>query len=1074
MRKTLISLILVLPMVFMLVIFSVAGAPDLSSDVSANGINIIAEGRDEDGTLVIDMADKTSHTVTAEVTPVKAKDKSYTLTSSDESVAEVTKDGLLVPKRQGTVEITATSHDKGFTDTLPVVIVATKPYDFDFTLAAADAQAQNVLEKTAEGYAAEVPAGEYRYGISIAPAGFTAYNLEEEPGTYAEIEKGAKTLMLPFSGEAVFGITVPDGVRGDIRKTLRLNVTKPKDTFLINGEAVNSGQGTMFWDTKIAYGTQEVQLYLECENNFVSFTSDHARLNSDEMRSLKNGRYILPLELDAVASGSGVEKIEGVLNADGKTCNITFTFTEFEFSLYSDMPVAEKDGAKHATLFTDRATSFYAVTSGGAKGVEYEWTFEGPAEYFKRGTLSVPGDMVTITPKKDGEEFVLHVKATYGTEVKEAEVNILAVKEIGVIQIKNNTKADLAECYTVAGLVYADGMTKTSENTYALQVYSHSTAGGTDRAGGEVEYTVKALTGDTPAATVENIKNIPTVIPTGTGKVEITAAWKYNETFGQNVSATITLNIVKDAVAVKNAPELTKATEEGRAVVLTNNIKLGTDASGEILPDTELKALLQSHRMKSTYNTEWYKYAAGYSENDAYVSYVMEFTNSVYGNGKSIDADNFTHHQDANGTPLLKPYFQGPLHFVTFRDMAYVAGQDSCAFLIRTNNVKLYGVNLLGCSDESLNNPETGEYNLARLNLTGTTLEVNADAQIVNCRIRNGRNVVRIYGGNRDGKNYFVDSLAGSPAGIAGERIHVSIEGCILSHGREFIVKIGANRALRASKINGQEPALTDQSGKAYPETGTSNRYGNLISDEYFYSHYVMTDVTLKDSVVETSGLFTVGMESNFSGQYLYEGSDPSDSYYSATKEWQHSGGTSFAAVLRLEGDVRLYDWKDFSLVDASTLIEATANVGIPGSGSGLSEGLKLNLKAMLELVINKTPAYKGVIQSIDGKDYVHGGIALYGGGRNYSAVDLSKLGKKSSATDTALNDFMYIGVNIGVLKGGQGVLDTQGTILPKAAGSHDFNFYMYGSNSANNYLAQLNDEQKGLKYSGVSKLSAF
>ena len=125
-----------------------------------------------------------------------------------------------------------------------------------------------------------------------------------------------------------------------------------------------------------------------------------------------------------------------------------------------------------------------------------------------------------------------------------------------------------------------------------------------------------------------------------------------------------------------------------------------------------------------------------------------------------------------------------------------------------------------------------------------------------------------------------------------------------------------------------------------------------------------------------------------------------------------------------------------------------------------LKDWLKLDIKGMLNFVSQKNPAlYGDVIETTsDGKQYVHGGIALYGGGRNYSAVVKDKLNKE-------LNDFLYLSVNISVLADGSGAMHFQGTTLPGAAGTHDFNFYMYGSKSENDYAKQKRDQQSGKAY---------
>ncbi len=1028
MRKTLIALILVLPMVFVLVIFSSVNLVSLGVNISVNGITIRAEGTDKEGTLFVDMADKIEHTISAEVSPANATNQEYALLSSDETVATVTKDGKLVPRKEGTVTITAKSNDMSFTDSMSVVIVSSKVYDFDFSVLDGE---NNVLRETAQGYEAEIPAGTYSYDIDIHPVGFTDYSITQSGDLYAEIEKGERKLFLPFSGSKEFEVSVPDGIDGPLKKKVLLTVKKPAQ-----GEVAVNGS-TDFSGIQLVKGTKEVRLYVECNGNYSEFISDHARCIS--ATNLHDGKYILDIEIGEDAGDS----FQASIVAGGKRVDFNVTFTEFAFSIFSDMPVHQEGGRREVTLLTGNSVSFYAVSTGGAKDVQYTWEFDGPKEYF-----TAEGSTATVRPIEGGN-YVLRAKAAYGDETDEEEIHLSVVSKVSAIQIANNVKVDLAECYTVAGKEYNSSLELT-DSVYPLRVYAYSTAG-TGKAGDDVGYTVS----DESIAKVDEREGI--LVPLGDGKVTVTAYWKGNESFGTHVTATLTVNVVKDAVGVKNAPELVKATDAGLKVVLTDNIKLGTDLTGQTLDLDTRKTMLAAHTMRSTYNIAWYEKTTENLKPDLH--YVMEFKNDVYGNGKYIDADNFTHAKDSAGVHLIDDY-NGPLYFVKYRQMASVAGQDNIAFLVRTDNIKLYGVNLLGCSDSSLEG-EDGGYDLSNLNLTGTTLEVNATVDIVNCRIRNGRNVIRAYGGNRSGDHYFIKSISENK-GCDSERITVNIEGCILSQGREFILKIGANRALRASRAATAEPQFYDQSGKPYKETGKSNIYGDgkLYDDPWFYQQYVMTDVTLKDSVVETSGLFTVGVESNFAGTFLYEGSDPQSGYYAFTTEWQSSGGTSFASVLRLEGDVRLYDWKDISLIDSSTLIESPIGA--------LHEWLKLDIQSMIDFVCGKNPdSYGTFIEKRDDKEFVHGGIAFYGGGRNYSALDMDGLNED-------LKDLRHLSVNISILKDGQGAMQQQGTLLPSAAGTQDFNFYMYGSDSRNNYDKQLVDARQGAKYSGVARVPLF
>lgn len=1054
MRKTLIALILVLPMVFVLVVFSSVNLVSLGVNISVNGIEIHADGTDEEGTLLIRMEEKREYTVTAEVSPSNASEKGYTLSSSDEKIASVTADGKIVPRHEGTVEITAKSNDKSFTDSLSVVIVSSKPYDFEFSLR--NGAGENVLTETEGGYSAEIPAGTYRYDMTILPVGFTAYTVSaaSDNYNYGKIDQGTKEIFLPFSGSAAFDVTVADGVDGDITKRVSLDIAKPQE-----GEAVINGESE-FAGLELVKGTKKARLFLECNGTFnrSDFTADHAEA---AVTRVGEGRYILDVTFEDGYTGS----VHAAIKVGGKTRNILFSFGEFEFSLTSDIKISETEPERfEATLLTGNAVNFYAVSTVGAGEAVYRWELDGgPASY-----LSTPEASVATVKAAAAGVYVLRVTAQIGEETYEKEVILTVINKVNAVQITNKVDADLAqkEGYTIGGKAYNASL-ESVDYVYPLHVYAYSAAG-TAPAGDDIDYTVS----EGGVAEVEKRGDSLVLVPLKDGRVTVTAFWKGNEAFGSHVAATLTLNVVKDAYVVANAPELVKAADGGEKIVLAKDISLGTNAAGEVDSPDVRNALLQKHRMRSTYNIAYYEEKNANEGNSSAqpvipnVSYVLEFKNDVYGNGNDIDADNYTHALDGTGSPILDLY-KGPLDFVAYSAMARVAGQDNIAFLIRTDGVMLYGVNLLGCKDGSLKS-DKGNYDLSNLNLTGTTLEVNASADIINCRIRNGRNVVRAYGGNRDGDNYFIESLTAN-RGCEDERILVNIKGCILSQGREFILKIGANRALRASNLLSAEPQLLDQNNRAYPETANrSNNYtsngGPLYKDPWFYEHYVMTDVTLEDSVIETSGLFTVGIESNFAGKLLFEGADEGDAGYGtyarATRDtWRKSGGTSFASVLRLRGDVRLYDWKDLSLVDASTLIESPSN--------SLNAWLKFDIQGMLEYVCEKIPEYSSIIETSGETKYVHGGIAFYGGGRNYSTLDMEGLNEE-------LKDFTHLNVNLDVLKGGGDIMGKQGSTLPYAAGTRDFNFYMYNGGSANNYTKQDDDAKKGVKYSGVTAYGLY
>ena len=624
-------------------------------------------------------------------------------------------------------------------------------------------------------------------------------------------------------------------------------------------------------------------------------------------------------------------------------------------------------------------------------------------------------------------------------DVLPAQISIESVETVTSVQITNKTDSGLAKRTAVPQYVY-DASGRLVEYVYTIGVNTYRY---TEKVSALDAFEITLS--DKSAASVETVDGNILFRVTRGGEVTVTISWSGNDTFAQNVKTSLTLDAVKNGVGVYNSDEIFKAAEAGYPVVLGADIMLGTRPDGSVYSLDERKTMLGS--MKSTYNTEFYKNTS--QENKAFVKYVIEFRNDVHGNGYSLNAEYFTHAVDGTGVPQI---FTGPLFFVSYGEIASVAAQDNIAFLVRTDGVTLHNVTLLGCSDESLY--DDGEYKLENLNNVGTTLEINASVNVLNCRVRNGRNVVRVYGGNRNGNSYFIESLADNK-GCDSERITVRIEGSIISQGREFLVKEGANRALRASSslspVSAEcvEPDLKDASGKAY-----SAQTNNYLNDEYFYKNYVMTDLTIADSVLETSGLFAVGVESNFSGAVLYKNSEESGVNFEG---WSGTGGTSFASVLRLKGDVRLYDWKKLANVDSSTLIDSNR------------KEFKFDISTILDFVCGKYPdRYGDLLTEADGERVVHGGIAFYGGGKNYSQLDTSGL-------NAELKDFSTYLVNISVLaESDDPDIKEQGGFLPIAAGNQDFRFYMYGSGSANGYDKQNSDAANGLKYTGVVPVSAF
>ena len=507
-----------------------------------------------------------------------------------------------------------------------------------------------------------------------------------------------------------------------------------------------------------------------------------------------------------------------------------------------------------------------------------------------------------------------------------------------------------------------------------------------------------------------------------TGLTTLNAELKnYNQYFGTNICAKIRLRAVKDGRNVGNYEELKTVTEAGHIVVLTSNVMLGVKKDGTAMTEDELKKDVK--KFTTTYD-KTYLDNIGENDENKKVQYLIEFKNHVYGNGFEINADKFTQCKDATGVPKI---FKGPLNFVAISS-ASVKGQDNISFLVRTNNVLINNVDLKGCSDKSLKE-EDGRFNLSKLNYVGTTLEIAKSAKLLNSRVSNGRTVVRIFaGGSTMGSPVVEDKSAFN---VQDEKINVHIESCVLSNAREFILKIGSNRALK--QTSEVQRKLLDINNNAYSPYDESNK-----TDKYFNDNYLINDVTLKNSVLETSGLFSVGMETHFSGEFLLG---------DTITTWKDCAATSYASALRIVGDVKMLDWKNLSNVDSSTLIEVTGDA---------NDWLSMNVAEMMKEVAKVDKKCRDIILNVGGTEYVHGGIAFYGGGYNYSYLDLTEANDETK-------QFGVYDVNISVLENSKDEnIQKQGKMLPMAAGAGDFRFYLYNNKSSRNLSWQESIKNQG------------
>lgn len=1012
MKKKVMLLIMFIPLVFMLTIYSVTKVVGVFVDVPVSGISITTQNTD--GIISIDLSEYNDDLrISAEVLPATAKNRGYTYTltgvnGSDAPDVSIDDSGTITANGVGKCKITVTSNESAFTDSVVLNVGSSKPVDITPSLENS-AGSECILTESQSGeydYTSTITSGMYNLSAILTPSNLSHYSAVWSSADNRIIAVNSVTGKLSafLSGSTLVTAEISDGAKGKITKKILFTVEKSAP-LTVNG--MTNG-GTVAYDNS----ADTITFFVETEGGVPQITGDN--LSSYEAASLGGGRYLVT----AAMAADHPNDCALTVSADGNANTVNIKFCDYYFNIYTSYHLEENDEMYHKN---GAAVTYVADSLLSDEGISYVWNVADSSIL----TADEHEGKATVTARKEGETSITVTAVKNGSAVASVTKNVTVVKAISSIIFTDGAKTYGIGDVLALGDTGINGASYRTENP-ALGIL-YSTPSGNSAYTSELGAVTSFVTSDENTAVSSPTISAYKLKINSCGLVTVSAEWLYAEYFGETVGDSITVKTVKGGVTVDSYDELKKATDDAKAVVLSDNIMLGAEGASA--------SVLQSYAsyMPTTYDWTYY---LNRDNARPEVMYLIEFKNDVYGNGYEINGDYITKAEDSTGVPLL---FKGPLNFVSVSSAA-VKAQDNIVFLARTAGITIDNVVLKGCSDESLYDDD-GHYNLSELNYTGTTLEIAASVTLKNSRVKNGRTAVRVFGGACDGSgNPVVSSV--NEVYAADERIDVLIESCILTHAREFILKIGSNRAIMMA--DGGDyfvPCLTNAAGVPY---GIFD--DNAKQDGYFYDHYVITDVTLKNSVLATSGLFSIGMETHFSGPML-------DSREISLPYWVDLASTSYASVLHLEGDVKLLDWKKMSNVDSSTLIEMPDNAGENYAF------LKMDIAAMLNKVSSNGGNYSTIITDVGGESYVHGGIAFYGGGNNYSYVDMSAM------TSEHYNCY---NINLNILKQGEdtnSVLYKQGEMLPFAAGYADFRFYIYGNNSATDYNYQQNAIQNGTAY---------
>lgn len=1003
MKKKIIALIMIIPIVFLIALFSVGKAAGVYADIPVTGIQITTQN--EDGFIDVDVADYDPIAFLAQVQPVNARNQKYSFEISGVGGDEAPDgfeiiDGKLHIDNVGKVKITAISAEKGFKDSVIVSAYSTKVLRI-YPKVNGDEITSDVVS---------IDGGENVFSAELYPENLSGETrIFEEIGDNHILKLNAVTGVAQalFSGETQVRITCPEGREG-LEKvlTVKVNVDTESTGFAVNGKSSGA-------KVTVKNKATTAKLFVESKNDALGI-SDLALpegVTASGIERISENKFALTLSFDKEFSD---EEIQGKV---GKT-DFSLEFAEYNLDVRTSYYDGEGDEIKQK----NNTKVTYVAYSESDDDVDMKFEIlPGGADVI---TLEKHGQFANITATKRGSARIKITAEHDGKVIKEIEKTIRVVPNVYSMEFADSAKEYGIENILTIGGRKPDG--KPDTRTIFVRVVTEAGAETFTDQFMNVAFSDDNLLFSCKAQPATNADAISAEIRAkGTGLTTLNAQLtNYNSYFGTNICAKIRLRAVKDGRNVGNYEELKKATEAGGIVVLTSNVMLGVKSDGTDMTEDELKKDVK--KFTTTYDKTYLEKSGENKE----VQYLIEFKNHVYGNGFEINADKFTQCKDATGLPKI---FKGPLNFVAISS-ASVKGQDNVSFLVRTDKVLINNVVLKGCSDDSLLE-EDGQFNLSKLNYVGTTLEIAKSATLLNSRVSNGRTVVRIFaGGSTMGSPVVEDKSAFN---VQDEKINVHIESCVLSNAREFILKIGSNRALKQTN-EVQRKLRKGKENEYYSPYDESNK-----TDKYFNDNYLINDVTLKNSVLETSGLFSVGMETHFSGEFLLGGT---------ITTWKDCAATSYASALRIVGDVKMLDWKNLSNVDSSTLIEVTGDA---------NPWLSMNVAEMMKEVAKVKSECRDIILNVGGTEYVHGGIAFYGGGYNYSYLDLTRANDETK-------QFGVYDVNISVLENSKDEnIRNQGKMLPMAAGAGDFRFYLYNNKSSRNLSWQeniKNQESQGMK----------
>lgn len=984
MTKKILLLVLFLPIICMLCLFTTTKTVSLAIDVPVSGIDIF-----EDDIVYLSLDQAERYKIEYTVYPTNAANQDVTLQTEaidDNRLATFDFiDGYLIPKTVGMARVYLLTKDGGFKDSFIVKVDSTTVQNLECEISKSDI----LIGEKAYISTKFIPANALDQLIA-----YTSSN----PEVATVNAKGEVSGV--GSGNAT--ITIYSVNRPEVKATVEINVYSAGDLDLPTPEVVS------------LHKEGSVDLLVSCETEY---ELSHRILDSALNPTTTNVEVKFKKEDN------------GKVTVNYKFDNNFIGTINLEVSLTTSL------GAVTTKIIKIRIIDEISVKFDHLNTPSFTLGGSGPLFY------TVDGDDVTIT------KYEVSANNTNVTVEMFGEQVVLMANKVGlskvtlkvfVAELDNPITTSLDVLVTPKNFNVIEKITNGIEGVWAI--------GGSDGKEFKLDLSHDVNVSNDFSSFIHwevvdklgnVLDNVLTFKDDGTfkvinqefhGDVYIRCVFEYENYRLESNKALV--RIVKDGVNITTYKELIDVTEAGKIVVLQASI---------INDFGYIDGKVKYYEIPTTYDWTHYK-NNGYTEAPK-IKVLVQFRNDVYGNGYMINAHNLAYGLDSYGQLKNDAIFRGPLNFVGLVANADSGGNNGGAVSVKAqdnivfalyDDVSINDVELKGCD---LKANQYGSFNLTDLDCAGTTVEVLGDNVNINySRITNGRMTLRIFGDASDPNKV----------------INVNIKNSIISGAREFLIRMGSNAFVEGyydedgNMIN--SPFLPNNTSLKINKFPMINEYlkMNESNRKIYDDNFIKTFVTVTNSVFKDCGIFAIGLDAHFAGEALFDGSKLSTaSLRQWLSSWKGLAKTSYGAKLTFEGDVRIFDWKDLANIDSSSLIEIIGN-------NKTFQRLNFNVAQMVQTLTEK-PNFSSIVYRENGINYVHGGIAIFGGGKNYCVFEDNNTFAKMNTYQVSLSDV------------GESYLEV-------ASGREPFYFRMCGSDSAFTPVIQRQYFELGNAYTNVYK----